>query len=665
MSDRYKSPTVSAGADASGVGHKKTYHCGTLTYTKVGLFMLFAFLLWGDFAITLMDTVVPSILPLKLKNLGSSNIIIGLFLSSIPSFMAVCMNPYISFKSDRFRSKWGRRIPFILFTLPFLCLSMLLLAFSEDISGWLHAYTQLSEIAPATMTIITIGIFFVAYNFFHMFVGSVFWYIFNDVVPVVFLGRFMGLMRIASGIASFFYSYFIFKYAESHMREIFIGTAVLYFIGVGMMCFFVKEGEYPPISASDGKLARGWEGFKTFFRESFCHKIYWAKCIFRGVGFVGVAAGAFSIFFLKDMGLSLDDVGKAGAIVSVAGIALAYFASVFIDRWHPLRIITYSSVFAVVFAASSWVWLFVTLSPKAFFWLYMLGTGLIGTLHSLLAGLSSLPMDMRLCPKSRFGQFCAAQSIIFHIGTILGGIGVGIFFDSLKKLFHGSDYIYRFSFVWNLFWLLIAAIAVCSVYRQWQALGGDKHYHPPAPWSKTGFEEEEQTPFVGCQTRWLKYTLGAIHLLMLLSIVYLIPLAYWLWRINWSFDFKWHMLAIIPIAVALYAAWIFVERAIKADVALYIAAKPTRDGIPHHGVFFVKACALLLILTVWIGMTITAIHDGLQGGVMVFGIGNLITNALVIGAVLVLRRLERGYDPMLDYDGHKEKCLQAAAASQK
>ena len=632
----------------------KTYHCGTLTYTKAGLAVLFSFLLWGDFAITLMETVVPSILPLKLKDLGASNIIIGLFLSSIPSFMSVFMCPYISFKSDRFRSKWGRRIPFILFTLPFLCLNLLLLAFSEDISGWLHTHTQLKEISPATMTIITIGIFFVAFNFFHMFVGSVFSYIFNDVVPVAFLGRFMGLMRIVGGIAGFLFNYFVFKYAESNMREIFIGTTVLYFIGVGMMCFFVKEGEYPPVSESDVKLSRGWNGFKTFFRESFSHKLYWTKFLYRGVSFIGGASGVFGIFFLKEMGLSLDYIGKAAAIVSVAGIAAAYFAAVFIDRWHPLRILTYSSVFAVVFTASGWVWLFVTLSPEAFFWLNMFGAGLIGTFHGLLGALSSLPLDMRLSPKSRFGQFCSAQAIIFHVGTILGGVGVGIFFDSLKKLFHGSDYIYRFSFAWSGFWLLIATIVICSLYRQWQALGGDKHFHPPAPWSETGFEEQDQSPFVGVQIRWLNYALGLTHMLMLLSIVYLIPLSYWLWHIGWSFDFKWHMLAIIPISVILYVVWIFVERAIKADVARHIAEEPTRDGIPHHGVFFVKACALLLLLTVWIGMTIMAVHDGLQGGVMVFGIGNLITNALVIGAVLVLCRLERGYAP-LNYDGRKEE----------
>ena len=48
----------------------KPYHCGTLSYTKAGLFVLFAWLLWGDFCFTMMETVVPSIMPLKMKALG-------------------------------------------------------------------------------------------------------------------------------------------------------------------------------------------------------------------------------------------------------------------------------------------------------------------------------------------------------------------------------------------------------------------------------------------------------------------------------------------------------------------------------------------------------------------------------------------------------------------
>ncbi|MFZ4776550.1 MAG: MFS transporter, partial [Terrimicrobiaceae bacterium] len=98
-------------------GAPKTYHCGTLTYTKAGLFAVFAWLLWGDFCLTLMETVVPTVLPLKLKALGCSNAMMGVILATIPSILNIGVNPYVSFKSDRFRSRWGRRLPFIIATL--------------------------------------------------------------------------------------------------------------------------------------------------------------------------------------------------------------------------------------------------------------------------------------------------------------------------------------------------------------------------------------------------------------------------------------------------------------------------------------------------------------------------------------------------------------------
>ena len=96
------------------------YHCGTLAYTKMGLFALFGWLLWGDFVYNLMETVVPTVLPLKLKALGASNTLMSVIMTVLPSVLGMTVCPWVSFRSDRYRSHWGRRIPFILFTLPFL-----------------------------------------------------------------------------------------------------------------------------------------------------------------------------------------------------------------------------------------------------------------------------------------------------------------------------------------------------------------------------------------------------------------------------------------------------------------------------------------------------------------------------------------------------------------
>jgi hypothetical protein len=107
----------------------------------------------------------------------------------------------------------------------------------------------------SAVTITCIGVFMVGFKFFDMFVNSVFWYLFNDVVPHNFLGRFLGLFRIVSNMESMIFGFFIFKYAESHMTEIYVGAALVYAIGMGLMCWKVKEGEYPPPPESeDGRV---------------------------------------------------------------------------------------------------------------------------------------------------------------------------------------------------------------------------------------------------------------------------------------------------------------------------------------------------------------------------------------------------------------------------
>ena len=187
-----------ATAVAGKTGSIKTYHCGTLTYTKAALTVLFAWMLWGDFCYTLMESVVPSILPLKLKSLGCSNWTMGFILSTIPGALGMTIGPYISFKSDRYRSRWGRRIPFIVWTIPFLCLSLALLGWCDDICVLLQKNsTFLNQFSPVTVTIALIIIFMAMFQFFNDFVNTAFSYLFNDVVPPQFLSRFMGLSRIA------------------------------------------------------------------------------------------------------------------------------------------------------------------------------------------------------------------------------------------------------------------------------------------------------------------------------------------------------------------------------------------------------------------------------------------------------------------------------------
>lgn len=93
------------------VPQAKTFRAGSLIYSKKGLFILFAGMLWGDFCFTFMEAVVPSILPLKLWSLGSANVLVGFVMTTLPGIFNFTITPWLSFNSDRHRSNWGRRRP--------------------------------------------------------------------------------------------------------------------------------------------------------------------------------------------------------------------------------------------------------------------------------------------------------------------------------------------------------------------------------------------------------------------------------------------------------------------------------------------------------------------------------------------------------------------------
>lgn len=123
------------------ISRESSYRCGTLVYTRAGLFTLFAYLLWGDFCFSLMEAIWPNILPLMLKAQGTPNVLLSLVITTIPSAMNFVLNPIVGTASDRYRGRRGRRIPFLMFVTPFVTLFLVLLGFSPQLSTLLHEIT--------------------------------------------------------------------------------------------------------------------------------------------------------------------------------------------------------------------------------------------------------------------------------------------------------------------------------------------------------------------------------------------------------------------------------------------------------------------------------------------------------------------------------------------
>ena len=635
-------------SDPGIAGGQKIYRCGTLTYTKVGLFGLFAWLLWGDFCFTLMEAVVPSVMPLKLKALGCSNSIMALIMTAAPGVMSMTVNPYVSFKSDRYRSRWGRRIPFIIWTMPFVCGTLAIMGFSDDLCVLLRNNSELlSSYSPATITIGLIALFMIMFEFFNMFVNAVFWYLFNDVVPPQFLARFMGAFRIVSTGASAIYNCFVFKYAGTHMREIFVGAALLYLVGFGIACLMIKEGEYPPLDEKRIEEGKGLQGVKTFFKESFMEKFYRYRFFATAFSYAGWSINTFNIFFNRNMGLNLEQIGYISAIGSIAMMAAMYLMAIFVDRWHPLRITVYGSVFAVLGSLGSCVWLFVTMPGNYFFWLNI-GNVMIGTFLSALVSVSASPSQMRTFPQSRYGQFCSAQAMLRSVFTIIAGFMAGLFIDFVKYLCGGSDYAYRFIHIWVAFFTAIGAIFLILMYREWYRLGGDKKFHPPAPWNPAGVEELPVVPIIGPQTRWMNLGLRLFDGITGLSALGMPIMMWWLYSRQAAFAFKWYGMAALPLSVLVLLFWIIIRRSICRDMAAARNGLPLRNGIPHHGMLILLGSKYLLAIVVWVCQAVCCIILNLQSGAVVFGIANVLTNLILIGLLYMMCRIERGYSITID-----------------
>ncbi len=443
----------------------RTYSIGSLVYTRAGLISLFGWLLWGDFVLTMMESVMPTLLPLILKSNGATNREIVVIVSILANIMNVALNPVVSYKSDRCRSRWGRRRPFIIFTTPFVVLFLAAIPFAPEMTRWATAHgwvARLLSFGPAAPVILMLGMLVAGFQFFNLFITAVYSYLVVDVVPRELLGRGNALMRIVGSSAGMLFNYFIFGLAQNHMRAIFVVTAIGYGFFILLMCWKVKEGEHPP--PIDEAHGHWWSGILNYGRECFGHSYYW--WVFMAYSLIGVASasGVFAVFFYRDeMGFSLDLIGKVAAYTSALSLVSVYPFGILVDRWgcHKTLILGYSllTVFSLLvffFAVNTW--------------------SLIGLmlLRSLAYGLLSFSFGKwvaEVYPSERFGQFASAAAVTCSIGCIVFGYVCAAWMDWVK--------VYRYLFVWSALFTLFGAVVAAVVYRKWKALGGPDHYRAP------------------------------------------------------------------------------------------------------------------------------------------------------------------------------------------
>ncbi len=427
-----------------------------------------------------MEAVTNPIMQLKFKALEASNTEMGLVLGTIPWLVYSVLNPIISFKSDRFRSRWGRRIPFIFFSLPFLVLFLVSLGFGDRIGLWIHGHLGflLGGLSSNQTIILTFGVLLVVFTFFNTFVTSTFWYLFNDVVPEHLIARFMSWFRTVATLSTALYWSLIFPYSATHYTEIFVGAALLYLVGFGLLCYNVKEGQYPPpppyVKGQTGPLA----AITTFGKETHAFPHYWYMWLYSFLGSIGAGASTFVLFYYKAIGLSLIQIGHLETTVAIEVAILTLGAGWLADRYHPIRVVLIASFLGVLLSPVGLIWIFWHPSSDVAF-LVILGLRLC--LSAPIAAMNSMsdpPMLMRIFPRSRYGQFCSTNGVWRAIGGIIGGVLAGAYLDLMTR-FVGAERAYFFLPIWGMCFSIPTCFLLFRLYRSWKKHGGDANYVAP------------------------------------------------------------------------------------------------------------------------------------------------------------------------------------------
>lgn len=448
-----------------------------LHYTKWGLVVVFFYLLIGDFCLQFMEAVLPAIMPLQLDAAGASNTVKAAVLGTTASFFNLILNPYISFKSDGMRTAWGRRRPLLLLMTPFVCLALCLIAYAPELSRALHGLGLgallrggiLPQDPSMAMLVVTLAFVVIVFQIFNYLMQPIFYYLFIDVVPDAYIGRFVACFRIVAMAAGYVFSMWIFPSSMTHTREIYLGAALLYGAGFVIMILMVKEGTYPP--PVHAKAVSAWQKVRVYTKECYSHKHYLLFNARNTFLVLSTASDMFIVFYLtKSLAISLEDVGKVTANATLAILVLIYPLGVLIDRFKPIRVSFALMLLGLPIGLLS----FFFLTDRASF----LVIGFASLLIKNSVAAMELPFYASIPPQERYGQFGSANQLVISLFLIPGALLAGVMMDTITQ---GGTHpeMYRYVYLWGFVLSGISTLLMYFLYCSWRKYGGPENYIPP------------------------------------------------------------------------------------------------------------------------------------------------------------------------------------------
>lgn len=365
---------------------------------RTGLLVLCALLLIGDLGWSLRERSVQELFKVHLMRFSQDATLVNILIGAMPALIALTLGPLIGAWSDRTRSRFGRRIPFIFGTAVVSTLGMLGMAFSSSLAGLAISWT-IFEMATIVGNPLFIALI-------------------NDTVPRPVLGRFFGAFRIVSlATGAGFFALFFRNELVEVFQPLLVAITAVYLGCMLLVCWRVREPSYgpPPQRA-------GWRPLQAGDEQ-------WGR-LFAAVSVGAVAVLPININALNacgQFGADAGDFGGAIALTYAISILLAWPLGWLADRYHPLR------VGAAVLSAYAFCMLVAwrVVDERSGFLAALI-------VHGVLAGcfltgtVSLLPA---LLPRERFSQLAAISASLTALMVVVSTVALGALLDAT-----GRDY---------------------------------------------------------------------------------------------------------------------------------------------------------------------------------------------------------------------------------
>ena len=437
--------------------HHEKFTVGTLSYNKKGLWLVFFWLMWNDFSIMLLEQLT-GLTSILMRDRGASYTLMAAF-GTIGGLLGMWINPFFSTWSDRLRTRFGRRRPFLLIATPLFAASLIVIPFMPDFYHYLMRFETMAAILnrlPVNGEVLFIGAASIASGLFNAVVLAIFSYYYWDVVPEIVLGRFNSISRIVTVAAGMVWSFVIVGYAEHHAKAVYIGVSIFCLSVYLLSVWRVKEGNYPPPEPRKTKniIEPLFDYFKDCFSKPYYLWIFVGTLLFQ----LGNQGNIFQFFYLRnDLGLDLAATGWITGVgltaTTIFGVVLGYPAGSMIDRLKPIRVIP----------ATFFIWSLLCLA--SFFYIRdktsAASMACMININLFIFSVALGAVTVELFPREKIGQFCSAQAFFYQtIIMVLNPCVISPFFDWLK--FNRAGYI------WAAFFYFMAGLVTVKVYFNWK-----------------------------------------------------------------------------------------------------------------------------------------------------------------------------------------------------